>query len=77
MRTGRYEMNGCPVTVINLWEEPDECNMCGAVGLHEYAVPWYCGPVAEGESEGAYKSVCKTCHDKWARWDDSLRFYGS
>lgn len=51
--------------------------MCGAVGFHEHAVPWYCGPVAEGESEGGYKTVCKGCHDKWAEWDDSLRYYGA
>lgn len=77
MRTEHYELNGCPVTVIHLWEEPTECNMCGAVGFHAHAVPWYCGPVAEGESEGGYKTVCKGCHDKWAKWDDSLRYYGA
>ena len=77
MRTQHYEINGCPVTVIYLWKEPIECNMCGVVGFHEHAIPWYYGPVAEGESDGGYKTVCKTCHDKWACWNDSLLFYGS
>jgi len=49
------------VLVVHLWQEPDECAMCEAIGYHEWAVPWYCGPVAEGHSEGGYKTTCKPC----------------
>lgn len=48
MRVEHYELHGCPVTVIHLWAEPEECNMCGTLGFHAHAVPWYCGPVMEG-----------------------------
>lgn len=77
MRIDRVEPDGSKVLCIHLWREPEECNMCGALGYLAHAVPWYCGPVAEGESEGGYKSVCKVCHDRWAAWDDSLRYCGA
>ena len=70
MRYFAGEINGCPVTVINISEEPDECSMCGNMDFHRHAVPWYCGPVLEGESEGGYKTVCKSCHDRWAVWSE-------
>ncbi|OTP79437.1 hypothetical protein [Caballeronia sordidicola] len=54
-----------------------ECAMCDAIGDWVYAVPYYCGPVAEGMSEGGYRCVCKPCHDRWARWNDSLMYYGA
>lgn len=72
-----YEIKGCPVTVIHLWQEQEECNMCGALGYHHKCVPWYCGPVAEGDSEGGYKSVCNSCYTRWERWNDSLHYYGA
>jgi hypothetical protein len=77
MKTEHYELNGCPVTVIHLQGEPHECSMCGAVGFHEHAVPWYCGPVMEGDSDGGYKTVCKKCHDRWASWNDSMQCQGT
>lgn len=58
--------------VINLWAEPLECAMCGALGHWRHAVPWYCGPVAEGDSEGGYNTTCEPCHDRWAAWNDAL-----
>ena len=61
------------INVYRLWDEPEECNMCDSVGFHTHAVPWYCGPVQEGKSEGGYKVVCKPCHDKWELWNTSLR----
>jgi len=70
-------LNGRPVNVTHVWEEPHECAMCGGLGFHAHAVPWYCGPVLEGESEGGYKIVCEPCHDKWAKWSDSLQYQGA
>lgn len=77
MRRQDLEINGCPVTVIDLNAEPYECAMCGSIGFHKHAVPWYCGPVLEGQSEGGYKSVCKPCHDRWEAWSDSFEYYGA
>lgn len=57
--------------------DPIECAMCPNLGQWIFAVPYYCGVVREGCSEGGYKSVCKPCHDRWAAWNDSLAFYGS
>jgi len=44
------------------------CAMCEKPGDHRHAVPWHCGPVLEGESQGGYKSVCPTCYDRWETW---------
>lgn len=77
MRIEYRDTEGNAWLKVHLWQDPDECNMCGALGYHTNAVPWYCGPVAEGESEGGYKCVCKPCHDRWAAWDDSLRYCGA
>lgn len=72
------EINGHPVRVVHLWPpDPIECAMCSAFGDWTWCVPYYCGPVAEGCSEGGYRSVCKKCHDRWARWNDSLKYYGA
>jgi hypothetical protein len=54
-----------------------DCAMCEAVGDWLHCVPYYCGPVAEGCSEGGYRAVCPTCHNRWARWHDSLNYYGA
>ncbi len=77
MRTEYRDAEGNAVLVVHLWRDPDECNVCGALGIHSHAVPWYCGPVAEGESKGGYKVVCQACHDRWAAWDASLRYTGA
>jgi len=53
------------IRVIYLSSRDVECAMCGISGIHSLAVPWYCGPVAEGESEGGYKDVCRPCFSKW------------
>ena len=72
MRALSGQVNGCPVTVISLNEEEDECSMCGGLGFHRHAVPWYCGPVLEGQSEGGYKTVCEPCHDRWTAWTETV-----
>lgn len=77
MRHTNIVINGCPVTVIHLNAEPIECAMCGCEGFHTHAVPWYCGPVLEGQSEGGYKSVCSSCHDRWDLWNDSMQYFGA
>jgi hypothetical protein len=78
MRTDYVDSEGNTVLVVHLWDgAPDECNMCGALGRHRHGVPWYCGPVMEGESEGGYKCVCRPCHDRWAAWNDSMQYHGA
>lgn len=77
MRQMTTEIDGCPVTVIHLNEEPLECAMCGCTGFHWHAVPWYCGAVLDGQSEGGYKTVCSSCHDRWKRWSDSMQYSGA
>lgn len=72
MPTERYELNGCSVTVVNLWEKPNECYMCGSIGFHQHAVPWYYGPVSEGNSDGGYAPVCAACHDNWANMGSNV-----
>lgn len=54
-----------------------ECAMCPAVGDWLHCVPYYCGPVADGCSHGGYRCVCPPCYDRWARWNDSLKYYGA
>lgn len=77
MRVDSYEIDGCPVTVVRLDYSPVECAMCESKGDHHHAVPWYCGPVMEGQSEGGYKTVCEPCYDKWERWSDSMQYQGA
>lgn len=77
MRVDHIDDRGNSFLRIHLWQEPDECNMCGALGYHHYAVPWYCGPVATGENEGGYKAVCERCYGRWEAWDNSLRYSGA
>ena len=58
---------------VHLWDfDSVECAMCRVVTRHRFAVPWYCGPVAEGDSEGGYKCVCELCHDRWAAWNEPI-----
>ncbi|MCQ9375148.1 hypothetical protein NMQ14_12890 [Methyloversatilis sp. XJ19-13] len=76
MRIDAVDADGNSVLRIHLWRDPEDCNMCGALGYHSHAVPWYCGPVAEGESEGGYKTVCARCYCRWEAWDSSLRHAG-
>lgn len=56
---------------------PIDCAMCPAVGDWLHCVPYYCGPVAEGCSEGGYRAVCQSCYKRWSRWNDSLNYYGA
>jgi hypothetical protein len=78
MRVFDIESADALIRVINMTPPLEiECAMCDAVGDWVDAVPYYCGPVAEGMSEGGYRCVCKPCHDRWARWNDSLMYYGA
>lgn len=66
------------LTVYNLTPpEPVDCCMCGRATLDHFAVPYYCGPVRSGKSEGGYAAACRGCYDRWARWDDALEEYDS
>lgn len=73
MRTERFEINGCPINVHYVWEHPIECGMCGDIVYDPvtYDVPWYCGPVMEGCSDGGYRTVCKKCFNKWEAWNST------
>jgi hypothetical protein len=44
-----------------------DCAMCGGVTQDGYAVRWYEEPVPEDFPDAGYASVCKACHDKWAK----------
>lgn len=65
------------VITILMNEDPLDCAMCGKEGWWRSAVPWYCGPVMEGQSEGGYKTVCRRCHDRWAAWNDNMQYQGA
>ena len=69
MRSQMLIENGIEIAlIVDMNAQPVECGMCGAEGFHDHCVPWYCGPVLEGESEGGYRTVCKLCHNKWEDW---------
>lgn len=57
--------------------EPSDCCMCGRSTFDHFAVPYYCGPVRSGKSEGGYAPACQRCYDRWARWDDAMEEYDS
>lgn len=70
--------DGPAITVVRLdAPEPWPCPMCGKLDEHHWAVPWYCGPVLDGESEGGYKACCRPCHDRWAKWNDAMQYWGA
>jgi hypothetical protein len=52
--------------------DPIECAMCEAVGDFSCAVPYYCGPVLEGQSEGGYRCVCGPCYARWLAWSNRI-----
>ncbi len=51
--------------LINMQYYGYNCAMCGVWSVDGYAVPWYEEPVPEGQSEGAYRCVCRACYDEW------------
>lgn len=66
------------VTVYNLTPpEPCDCCICGRATLDRFAVPYYCGPVRSGKSEGGYAPACQRCYTRWAAWDDAMEEYDS
>lgn len=52
--------------------EPIDCVQCGKPTLDTFGVPYYCGVVREGCSEGGYAIACLVCYQKWQRWNDLL-----
>lgn len=68
----RGEINGCPVTIIDLNREPDPCGICGVVGFHQHFVWWYEGPCCSLHPDRGGRIVCACCHDAWAAWDDDV-----
>lgn len=77
MRIECRDDDGNEWLIVRLWKEPNECGMCGALGDLRHAVPWCCGPVLEGDSDGGYETVCEPCHDRWAAWSDSMQYQGA
>jgi hypothetical protein len=60
------------MAVRHLWpEETVECCMCPQQADHSFAVPYYCGPVLEGHSEGGYKVACAWCYARWEAWSNA------
>jgi len=78
-RTDYVDASGERVlTVINLTPpEPVDCCICGKDTTDHYAVPYYCGPVREGKSEGGYKAACARCYARWEAWDSAHAEYES
>lgn len=59
--------------VRHMWSrDPIECCICGKDTFDTTAVPYYCGVVREGQSEGGYKVACDPCHTRWEAWNDSF-----
>lgn len=58
-------------------EEPVDCCICERKTFSKLAVPYYCGAVREGCSEGGYAVACERCYPRWERWNDAglARFY--
>lgn len=52
--------------------DPADCCMCGKPTFDHWAVPYYCGPVLEGESEGGYRAACEPCYKRWEKWNDKI-----
>lgn len=53
-------------------EDPVECCICGQKTFSHFCVPYYCGAVREGRSEGGYAVACDRCYARWERWSDVL-----
>ena len=52
-----------------LWpQEPSECCMCDQPTHSTLAVPYYCGPVRDGQSEGCHAVACSACYQRWTDW---------
>jgi hypothetical protein len=52
-------------------EEPVTCCICERPTFSTLAVPYYCGAVREGCSEGGYSHACERCYARWERWNDA------
>jgi hypothetical protein len=64
--------------VRHLWpQEPVDCCICEKPTYSSFCVPYYCGPVQSGKSQGGYKTACERCYARWEKWDDGLTEYDS
>ena len=60
------------VRVRHLWgDDPVACCMCERETFDHFAVPYYCGPVLDGQSEGGYRVACAGCYRRWSDWSDA------
>lgn len=74
--TGRefdvYEGGELVLSVRRLWPEPPvQCCVCGRDTFSHLCVPYYCGPVRDGCSEGGHAPACERCYARWERWNDA------
>lgn len=53
--------------------EPRDCCMCDKPTLSTLSVPYYCGPVRDGQSEGGHAVACEACHRQWLEWSAAER----
>lgn len=72
MRIFRATLDGCPVTVIEMNAPEVQCVICRAWGFHRHAVAYYEEPCCSIYPERGWKLACKSCHDRWAAWDDLM-----
>lgn len=72
MRTRHLLVNDCPVLLIELQSFEAQCVICDAWGHHEHFVWYYEGPCCSVRPEKGGAVACKSCHDKWAAWDDDM-----
>lgn len=52
-------------------DEPVQCCICERPTFSTFCVPFYCGAVREGCSEGGYNTACERCYARWERWNDA------
>lgn len=65
-------------TVVHLIHDMEvDCCICGRPTFSKLCVPYYCGAVREGCSDGVYNHACERCYGLWERWNDAgmSRFY--
>lgn len=69
----RVEVEHLPnLTVVHLIHDMEvDCCICERPTVSKLCVPYYCGPVREGCSEGGYSHACERCYARWERWNDA------
>jgi hypothetical protein len=69
----RVEVERLPnLTIVHLIHDMEvECCVCDRPTFSKLCVPYYCGPVRQGCSEGGYSHACERCYARWERWNDA------